>query len=380
MSDAPKGFAVRYQGREVVTLPNETVLDAILRASIPTPFSCKGGSCHTCILQCVGGEIPERAQRHLGADLRAKGYFLPCRCIAISDMSVRTPQPQDMVVSCTLVEVQGHETGLLRIHFESHRFKYRPGQIVGLVTGEEHEPRALLVGDPARPIVEAHWSPKEGEAIPAFLAPGSEYGTEFEVRGPYNGNHDEVPEMPMPEPDPELWGLLGGGAKVREVLECFYAKVYADPLLSPFFASVTRDFIIGKQYSFLETLITGVYTFFGDTPRNTHHWMVIPHHVFDHRQKLMDQALEEAGVPHDLAARWNGFEEHFRQDIVKDREWPRRINGELVDLQGFERQVMGVGTICDSCHAEVPAGAMVSYHKRTGLISCPQCMPEGMAA
>lgn len=366
---------LHFEGRAFQPLPDETVLDALLRAGVATPFSCKGGSCHTCLLQCTEGEIPAAAQRALSDTLRGKGYFLPCRCVATGPMTLRPRQPQDMVTRCLLVEATGHGEGLLRLQFESlGPLPCRPGQSLRLVTGAppEEEPRLMLTSEPDSPVIEARWTLRPGEPVPEALGPGAEFGTEFEVRGPFHAGHDEIPEMPPPAPDAGLWDELGG-PRVRAVLESFYAKVYADALLAPFFQGVTMDRIVGKQYSFLEQCITGRKVYWGENPRNTHHWMVIPHRLFDHRQRLMDETMHEHGLSAAQMRRWNHFEEYFRSDIVKDREWPRRIGGELVWLDGFDTVEIDVGTLCDACGAEVPPGATVTYHRRTGRISCPRC-------
>ena len=40
----------------------ETLLDACLRLGLNIPFSCRGGSCHTCMMRCSDGSFPCRAQ------------------------------------------------------------------------------------------------------------------------------------------------------------------------------------------------------------------------------------------------------------------------------------------------------------------------------
>ena len=91
-------------------------------------------------------------------------------------------------------------------------------------------------------------------------------------------------------PDPDLWRSLDDGRLARAVLDDFYARVYADPQLSPFFRTVTREHVAGKDYSFLRSRITGEQGYFGESPRNAHHWMVISEELFEHRQQLMRSA------------------------------------------------------------------------------------------
>ncbi|RMX04205.1 hypothetical protein D8I35_15500 [Corticibacter populi] len=369
---------IHFEGRCVHPQAGETVLDALLRVGIDTPFSCKGGSCHTCMLHCTDGPIPEKAQRGLSERLRQLGYFLPCRCVTEHSLRIEPRQAKDMVTRCMLVEVDGHASGSLRIQFEPMTaLDYRMGQSLRLVDGSapEQEPLLMLTSDPATsPVAEARWVLQAGQTVPDSLAPSAEFGLEFEVRGPFNLDYQDLPEQrPAPPADPALWQALEDGRKARAILDAFYAKVYADTLLAPFFAGVTAERAASKQYNFLQQLMTGEKVYWGESPRNTHHWMVIPHSLFDHRQALMIETLREHGLDDGQIARWTRFEEYFRADIVKDHEWPKKIGDQIYSTEGFERETLLEATLCDQCGAEVSAGTEVLYHRRTGLISCPRC-------
>lgn len=369
---------IDFEGRTISPFPDETVLDAMLRVGIDTPFSCKGGSCHTCLTHCIEGEIPEKAQRGLSAHLRERGYFLPCRCVATGPMRLERKQARDMLTRCMLVEVDGHGAGSLRIQFEPMgALDYRMGQSLRLVNGAamEDEPVLMLTSDPqTSPVPQARWVLQEGQVVPDYFAPGAEFGLEFEVRGPFNLDYKELPELVSPpSADTSLWQELDEGQTVRRVLDAFYTKVYADPLLSPFFKGVTQDRAASKQYNFLQQQMTGEKVYWGENPRNSHHWMVIPHSLFDHRQNLMVETLREHGLSQAQIERWTRFEEYYRWDIVKDREWPKRIGDRVISTEGFARETLGEATLCDQCGNEVQAGVTVLYHKRTGHISCPAC-------
>jgi ferredoxin len=113
---------VSYKNFVVEPSENETVLEALLRVGADMPFSCKGGSCLTCLSQCTEGVVPEAAQKGLSEHLRQANYVLPCKCIAESNMTLRSPQPQDMITGCMLVETSGHDRGELRVKFEPMHF------------------------------------------------------------------------------------------------------------------------------------------------------------------------------------------------------------------------------------------------------------------
>lgn len=174
-------------------------------------------------------------------------------------------------------------------------------------------------------------------------------------------------------PDPELWAALEAGERLRTILDAFYARAFADPLLGPFFEGLTPDWVAQKQYNFLQATITGDKSFFGNRPRRAHHWMVISDELFDHREALMEACLREAGLPEHLIDRWLGLEEVFRKQIVKAAPVPLKINGVALRLEGWEEITTELGTLCDGCHAPVDAGVVVRFHVRTGQMYCKDC-------
>jgi truncated hemoglobin YjbI len=98
------------------------------------------------------------------------------------------------------------------------------------------------------------------------------------------------------DPHPALWEAFERGPGLRRLLEVFYERVYADERLEPFFARTTIEWAIDHQYAFLGEILSGQDMFFGDRPRNAHHWMVISDELFDYREALMERCLREHGL------------------------------------------------------------------------------------
>ncbi len=181
-------------------------------------------------------------------------------------------------------------------------------------------------------------------------------------------------------PDPEMWAALGQGVGLRQVLEDFYGRVYADPRLAPFFRHTTRERAIDKQFSFLREIFTGEECYFGDRPYNAHHWMVVSDELFDHREELMAECLSRHGLAAELVARFRRVDEVFRKQIVKAAAKPRKLRGEELPLDGFGDVEIALGTLCDGCQGEIPAGARARYHLRTGHTYCSPCATREEAA
>jgi truncated hemoglobin YjbI len=185
-----------------------------------------------------------------------------------------------------------------------------------------------------------------------------------------------VGEVDYPAADAELWAALDQGKKLYAILDDFYTIVYDDPRLSPFFQRVTKQRSIEKVSLFLRQVFSGEKVYFGDRPRNAHHWMVISDDLFDYRESIMERCLRDHGLPEHLIARWLAVEESFRPDIVKDRAWKKVVNGVELPLDGYEELELDSGALCDSCQQAIDAGTRVRYHLRLGTVYCPSCMHD----
>lgn len=175
------------------------------------------------------------------------------------------------------------------------------------------------------------------------------------------------------EPDPEMWAALKEGEVMGAILTDFYTRVFDDPVLSPYFIGVTRQRLIEKVYSFMRQIFTGEKMYFGDRPRNAHHWMVIPDEVFDYREALMVECMRRQGLAEPFIQRWRAIEESFRGDIVKAKAFPRVVDGIELPVDGFGETVLDVGALCDSCTRVLEPGEPVRYHLRLGHIYCGAC-------
>ena len=377
-----------FKNTKVQSQAGETVLTTLIRTGLNPDYSCKSGSCQTCMLQAETGEIPEKAQRTLPKHLQRLRYFLPCRCTPQSAMQLRTPNPNDLIHTCELCEAEVQEGGRIKLTFQSARpLQYRTGQhlrIVVMTEGSEDEPLLTLTSDPKRDLLitaqleNSNPTASQKSSLPPELQAqcgDAAFGFTFEVRGPFD---DQPPhELPYPEvdvdADEDLWNAFGGDTQVRSVMDAFYTKVYADPLLAPFFVKVTKERAADKQFSFLKQCVTGEKIYMGDRPRNAHHWMIITHELFDHRQSLMLQTLQEHAMSEALIARWTAYEEYFRPDIVKSTRQPRYLGNIAIASEGVTRELLGEGSLCDECQGEVRAGETVLLHHHLGTISCARC-------
>lgn len=69
---------------------DETLLLAGLAAGVALPWSCRTGTCRTCITRLLSGHIQHRIEwPGLSAEEKAEGFILPCVAEPRSDCTLR---------------------------------------------------------------------------------------------------------------------------------------------------------------------------------------------------------------------------------------------------------------------------------------------------
>ena len=180
-------------------------------------------------------------------------------------------------------------------------------------------------------------------------------------------------------PNPEMWAALKEGELLNEILEDFYTQVFDDPQMSPFFKDSTKERAIEKPYLFLKGVFTGEKCFFGERPRNAHHWMVISEELFDHRQQMLAATMRKHQLEEKFVQQWLAVDEVYRKQIVKSKAFGKKIGGVEIAVEGYDVETLTVGSMCDQCGVELVVGSTVTYHTRTGKVFCVNCTPEEAA-
>jgi ferredoxin len=84
---------ITLEGREaaVPVQPGDTILESLLRAGVPFPFSCHAGNCGMCKCELLSGDVLEleRSEHALLPGERAQGIILACRTRVWGDTSIR---------------------------------------------------------------------------------------------------------------------------------------------------------------------------------------------------------------------------------------------------------------------------------------------------
>ncbi|MBK8592127.1 MAG: 2Fe-2S iron-sulfur cluster binding domain-containing protein [Sandaracinaceae bacterium] len=124
---------ITFRDARYPTLPDESVLEALLRGGADVAFSCRRGSCQTCLLRATEGDPGEHARRGLRPELIHSGHFMPCVAKPVGDLIVDEPDLSQLLVKAQVARKQQLGPRVVRLSLETElTLDVRPGQYVNL--------------------------------------------------------------------------------------------------------------------------------------------------------------------------------------------------------------------------------------------------------
>lgn len=101
-----QAIKLKYESHLFDIRPGETILSALLRGGGNVNFSCRKGSCHTCLLKASRGRPVMGDSHGLSNELVENGYFLPCVSYAETDIDIARPDPRELFFDAYVVDKQ----------------------------------------------------------------------------------------------------------------------------------------------------------------------------------------------------------------------------------------------------------------------------------
>ncbi|TRX75401.1 iron-sulfur-binding ferredoxin reductase [Pseudomonas mangiferae] len=171
--------------------PGTLLLDALNRAGLGIPYSCRAGACQACLVQCLEG-MPEDVLPGLPDPARrAAGWRLACQCRVVGDLRVADHDPARDGLPAQVLAVDWLAPSVLRLRLRPQRpLRYAAGQ-------------HLLV-----------WN-DEGQARPYSLAslPGEDDRLEFHLDCRHDGGFTRRARLLRPGDTLRVGPPLGGGLR-----------------------------------------------------------------------------------------------------------------------------------------------------------------------
>lgn len=114
--------------------PGERALDAMLRGGAPVSFSCRKGTCRSCMLQATSGHPGQAATEKLPREYRDNGFFLPCCATDMIEVEAKSPDLSLCSQEAVVAEKNWLADDIVQIRLEvAGDFSWIAGQAIGLI-------------------------------------------------------------------------------------------------------------------------------------------------------------------------------------------------------------------------------------------------------
>ncbi len=110
---------------------------------------------------------------------------------------------------------------------------------------------------------------------------------------------------------------LGGRPALEKVAKKFYDLVYEHPWIGQYFKEINQEIIESQQVDFMSAALGGPRVYLGKLPVPGHKHMMLTDELFDLRESLLVQAMDDVGIHPELRERWLRIDEAFRKKLVK---------------------------------------------------------------
>ena len=220
-------MAIRFEGKEIALLPDETVLEGLERQGWTLPAFCRQGVCQCCLMKAKSGSVPAAAQKGLKEGQRLQSLFLACVCRPSQDEHLELERYGSSEEFASRVErVEQLTDQVLRVSLAlPPGFSHRAGQYLQLVRPSDGLMRPYSIASLPGEALELHVALMPDGAMSGWLR--SAVGEPVALRGPLGDcfYFEGEPERPLC-----LAGNGTGLAPLLGVLRAALAAGHRGPL------------------------------------------------------------------------------------------------------------------------------------------------------
>jgi CDP-4-dehydro-6-deoxyglucose reductase len=218
---------VAKSGRSFGIDPDQSVLDAALRAGLNLPHSCKSGNCGSCRARLLAGEVryPNGPPLGLSDAEGADGLILLCQARAGTDLVIETfePAPAEEVLvkrlPSRIERIENLAPDVVAVYLKlpaAERFDFRPGQYVDVLLSKGRR-RSFSIASPPHDsrLLELHVRLAPGGEFTGPLFGGRMAGALLDIEGPLG---HFVYREPAADVAPAPMLLVGGGTGLAPLM------------------------------------------------------------------------------------------------------------------------------------------------------------------
>jgi len=147
-----------------VVEPDESVLDAAVRAAVKLPHECTFGGCGTCRIKLESGAVRyDEFPMALTPEEAAEGYALACQarpesdlCISVASSRQQFPEPRQLSATVHRIEAYTDDIVHLTLALPDDALDYVPGQYMNVLLPDGETRSFSMASAPASGLLDFH--------------------------------------------------------------------------------------------------------------------------------------------------------------------------------------------------------------------------------
>ena len=165
---------------------DETVLDTLIRAGHQVNYSCKKGSCKTCLVKHVDGELSTGSQRGLTLALKREHYLCACQCKPTAGLKLKSVLAQDLFISAQILSKQYLSDSVVKLKLKfSETINHCAGHYINLRRFDGLTRSYAIANDSSGEFIELHVKRKYNGQFSDWLFHHASVGEGLLLQGPW---------------------------------------------------------------------------------------------------------------------------------------------------------------------------------------------------
>ncbi|MCJ8304699.1 2Fe-2S iron-sulfur cluster-binding protein [Shewanella sp.] len=175
-----------FDGQGFDAQSDETVLDTLIREGHQVNYSCKKGSCKTCLVKHVDGELSTGSQRGLTLALKRGHYLCACQCKPTAGLKLKSVLAQDLFISAQIHSKQYLSDSVVKLKLKlSETINHCAGQYINLRRFDGLTRSYAITNDSSGEFIELHVKRKYNGQFSDWLFHHASVGEGLLLQGPW---------------------------------------------------------------------------------------------------------------------------------------------------------------------------------------------------
>ena len=128
-----KSVTIYFDGSQIECDPSKSILDNLLDQGVKASFSCKKGSCLTCVLQ-TDNTVAAKALEGLKPTMVEQGFFLACQAEPTEGMLVQSIDQNKLFIGAHVDKIIKLPGDVCQVFITPEAdFSFKPGQFINIL-------------------------------------------------------------------------------------------------------------------------------------------------------------------------------------------------------------------------------------------------------